>query len=84
MSDGLQGGGIFQHRKGVSSMTPEGLRVASTEGAAATAGHKHRQQLPAGPPTNGGKNLCPFPGTQVRQGQTPSLAPVITHHLPLQ
>ncbi|KAI4583751.1 hypothetical protein MJG53_007030 [Ovis ammon polii x Ovis aries] len=36
-------------------MTPEGLRVASTEGAAATAGRKHRQQLPAGPPTNGGK-----------------------------
>lgn len=55
-----KGGGIFQHRKGVSSITSEGLWVARTEGAGATAGHRRREQQPAGLHTSGGTSL-PFP-----------------------
>ena len=56
------GGGISPHRKGVSSVKPEGLWVARAGEAAATAGHRHREQQPSGPHTNGGKISAPSQG----------------------
>ena len=78
-----KGGGIFQHRKGVSSITSEGLWAARTEGAGATAGHRRREQQPAGLHTSGGKSL-PFPRVPGEAGADALLTPVITHRLPLQ